>query len=226
MIKHTDPATLTPEQRQDIEDGKFDKEINEGYAAALGRISDVFGYLKGRVESEVAYRQRRSALVASDELARLGAIAFTGVAAEYAQHALDSEISRTVSDFFHIPSPGSAEQQKRHTEGVKTLLCRIFGDEGAADVQDFIRRRIERVAEYGGRSDTPGEPGERGEPTFFNGVWASGATYRRGSNVLHAGTMWFCRADATTDRPGSSHAWQMTSKTHGKHDRHETGVSA
>jgi len=222
MIKHTDPATLTPEQRQAIEDGEFDKEIDDGYAAAPGRISDVFSYIKGRVESEVAYRQRRSALVASDELARLGAIAFTGVAAEYAQHALDSEISRTVSDFFHIPSPGSAEEQKRHTEGVKKLLCRIFGDETAADVQDFIRRRIERVAEYGERSDTPGERGER---MFFNGVWASGATYRRGSTVTHAGTMWFCRADATTDRPGSSPAWQMTTKTHGKHERHETGVS-
>lgn len=48
---------------------------------------------------------------------------------------------------------------------------------------------------------------------LYRGVWQSGAQYRHGDLVTHAGSMWHANAD-TVERPGtgSGTAWQLAVK--------------
>ena len=50
--------------------------------------------------------------------------------------------------------------------------------------------------------------------TRYVGAWQKSSEYRRGTLVTHDGCLWHCcAASTTTDRPGSSDAWQLTHKT-------------
>ena len=49
----------------------------------------------------------------------------------------------------------------------------------------------------------------------YKGVWKDGSAYREGHFVTHAGTIWHCTT-GTTDRPGSSDAWQLMVKKNGR----------
>jgi hypothetical protein len=51
--------------------------------------------------------------------------------------------------------------------------------------------------------------------TRYRGVWSSDAHYRRGDLATHKGALWHCWAEHTEEKPGSSSAWQLTSKSQG-----------
>jgi hypothetical protein len=48
------------------------------------------------------------------------------------------------------------------------------------------------------------------QKTAYRGVWRD-APHLPGDAVTHKGTLWFCH-EATTDRPGTSDAWQLMIK--------------
>lgn len=47
----------------------------------------------------------------------------------------------------------------------------------------------------------------------YQGIWQRAASYTRGDGVTHQGAFWVCTAAETTAQPGSSSAWQLTTKT-------------
>ncbi len=47
----------------------------------------------------------------------------------------------------------------------------------------------------------------------YHGVWLEDKAYRVGDCVTRSGSMWHCWQDDTKDKPGTSTAWQLTSKS-------------
>ncbi len=223
MGKTFDRAAYTPEQIEELEEKLKDPEvvarIEAAYQDALGPTSVVMDYIQGRIENEVAYRQRRASLVPTDELARLTAIAFTGLAAEACQGAIDVEIGHTVGDFFGIPRYGSAEVEQRAAKRQQKLLVRMLGNETATTWQDYIRRRVTRVAEYGEKEKRSALSSDDRVPMVYMGKWRDDAVYARGETATRNGLMWHCNNDGTTDVPGTGPSWTMTSKSHDRYCR-------
>jgi hypothetical protein len=77
--------------------------------------------------------------------------------------------------------------------------------------RNAIRRRLEKLEERVGDL--------RQSSTAYRGVWREEDTpYREGELCTHKGGLWHCWS-VTTDKPGSSSAWQLMSKTNGRDSR-------
>jgi hypothetical protein len=75
--------------------------------------------------------------------------------------------------------------------------------------------------------DSDGNATTAQEPMYYTGTWDTEATYCRNAVTTDHGTLWFCEADSTTDRPGSSPAWKLMVKSFGKHNsRKHAGAGA
>lgn len=220
MRKHFELERVAPEVRALLDDPKIQQLVDEGYAEALGPTSVVNDYIKGRIENEVAYRQRRRSLVPSDELARLAAVAFTGDAAEFAQEVLDDEILLTVEDFFGIPSPMDSDTRTRALKQIRTRLVTMIGsDEGVSEWQDFIRRRVARVAEYGAAESARFEDFRAiareelsiRQVDFYKGVYDANKVYGASEAVTWDGSLWFANRN-TKSKPGTDDSWTLAVK--------------
>ncbi len=53
---------------------------------------------------------------------------------------------------------------------------------------------------------------QRATTMHYRGVWSEGDSYSSGDVVTRSGTIWFCH-ETTTDKPGTSDAWQMMVKS-------------
>jgi hypothetical protein len=64
-----------------------------------------------------------------------------------------------------------------------------------------------------GKDGAPGEPGPIGKfADSYKDVYDAGADYARGDLVTDDGSLWLCKAETTTDRPGRSAAWKLICK--------------
>jgi hypothetical protein len=64
-----------------------------------------------------------------------------------------------------------------------------------------------------GAAGAPGEPGPIGKfADSYKDVYDAGADYARGDLVTDDGSLWLCKAETTTDRPGRSAAWRLICK--------------
>jgi hypothetical protein len=64
-----------------------------------------------------------------------------------------------------------------------------------------------------GAQGPPGPPGAIGKfSDSYKDVYDAGATYTQGDLVTDDGSLWLCKAQETTDRPGRSAAWRLIVK--------------
>jgi hypothetical protein len=63
------------------------------------------------------------------------------------------------------------------------------------------------------RAEGTGTARTQGTPLTYCDVWRDGIRYTVGNMVTHKGALWHCRADKTTDRPGTSHDWKLMHKS-------------
>jgi hypothetical protein len=64
-----------------------------------------------------------------------------------------------------------------------------------------------------GKAGDPGAPGPMGKfADSYKDVYESGTEYVRGDLVTDDGSLWLCKAETTTDRPGRSAAWRLICK--------------
>lgn len=80
------------------------------------------------------------------------------------------------------------------------------------EVKQFVARSSEKLksdlrAEFESRFVAL----EEGAPRF-RGVYVEGEAYSKGQLVVHAGSLWFCRAGETSSRPGVDANWQLCCK--------------
>ena len=76
-------------------------------------------------------------------------------------------------------------------------------------IRNFARRVLAKIG------DLEKQIAElRESQTRYVGAWQKSSEYRRGTLVTYNGCLWHCcAAGTTTDKPGSSDAWQLTHKT-------------
>ena len=70
-----------------------------------------------------------------------------------------------------------------------------------------------------GQDGAPGAPGPAGPPgaigkfsDSYKDIYDAATTYTQGDLVTDDGSLWLCKAAATTDRPGRSSAWRLIVK--------------
>ena len=80
-----------------------------------------------------------------------------------------------------------------------------------------------------GQAGAPGPAGEPGPPgpsgkfaDSYRDVFDAATDYAKGDLVTDDGSLWLCKADTTSDRPGSSSAWKLICKR-GKDGRDAKG---
>lgn len=82
---------------------------------------------------------------------------------------------------------------------------------------------IDGTAGSAGPPGDPGAPGPIGKfADSYKDVYDAAADYARGDVVTDDGSLWLCKADTTTDRPGQSSAWKLICKR-GKDGRDAKG---
>jgi hypothetical protein len=114
------------------------------------------------------------------------------------------------------PAPKAASTP-RQVAVTPRFLERVLGGV-AKNVREYVAEQVaglvhvdrvaalaERVTELQARLDTLEK-----RKTAYHGVWCE-APYLPGDAVTHKGTLWYCH-EATTDRPGTSDAWQLMVK--------------
>jgi len=193
----------------------MDKEFEE-LPKALGSSCDLMQYVEDRTEIEVAFCERRPSLVSGHELAKLGAIAFTGYAADRARTVIDGEIRVAVNTFLNASgAPLPVDEHQRAWNAHNTEWEKLFGKAGPS-MKHYVSEYIKRVVERGTRSseDASTRSGEVDRVPLYDGdVWDLGAKYSRGTCVTFGGTMWVCRADHTSDKPGTNSSWRLMAKS-------------
>lgn len=223
MFKRTNPATLTPEQRERLDDPALNEDLDKELAKSLGTWPDVLRYIESQIESEVAYRQRRRSLVPGDEISRVGTVAFPGPLGDLVREIVDLQVRNDVIGVM-VLSPGlPADEYQRSVQAEDIRFQRVFDTEFAPVLQDYIRRRIQRVADYGGATED--QPPTRSRevdrvPSVYLGVYRNDASYDRGHMVTRNGLLWHCNVNGATERPGTGPAWTMMHKSNAKDDRH------
>jgi len=74
-----------------------------------------------------------------------------------------------------------------------------------------------------GQDGAPGPAGPTGKfADSYKDVFDIAGTYARGDVVTDDGSLWLCKAETTSDRPGTSSAWKLICKR-GKDGRDAKG---
>ncbi|MEO7684797.1 MAG: hypothetical protein ABIU86_12780 [Gemmatimonadaceae bacterium] len=199
-------------------------------STGIGRSSNVFRYIDGAVEYEVAALQRRVSLVAGDELARMGEAAFD---IEDTQDVFDSEIERATA--LHDATP---EQTRVLGEQISPSDTRelddLLGAETAAEVRSYIAERTKFAFAHDKKATERSgflHPGSRPKhaPSVYMGTWKPDAKYDRGHTVTRSGLLWHSNIDDNAAQPGSDKSWTMMHKHEGgsnrKWDHHGPGAT-
>jgi hypothetical protein len=183
----------------------------------IARYANVLPYLSARIESEIASVQRRAPLVAADELARLGALTFTGDDGDTLQAGVDDIAVRAVVMFGMTSEERSADVVSIRDDltldaqlldaGLPADLLKSLRHYAEASVSAIAKREA-NVAETRSAAPTDGPPW-----LTYEGTWEDGRTYRRGAVTTDRGALWCAQVESVSARPGSSSAWKLMAKT-------------
>lgn len=186
----------------------------------MTRYSTVTAYVRGSVERAMANWQRRPSLVAADELARLGELAFTGPRADELQMAFDHLAGRSVfvvgMDLTQRATDVEGIQADLHVDtelldaGLPIELLKPLRGYAEA-MADSIGKREATV--NGNRAAAVETRATEAPPATYRGTWTADAEYRRGSMVTLNGVLWHAEKDRVTDRPGTSPDWKLMHKS-------------
>ena len=202
------------------------------------KYANVHAYLDAAIERALASLQRRTALVAADELSRLGALAFPEDRSDSeVQASIDFLAERTAMTALAM-QPNDPEDE-RESElildrallggGFTIDVVKAFREYADARAAHIVRREAKLHSNGGAIVDnrSTNAPDVRAVVkeevaaflrTMQRGRWQQGAHYEQGQLVTDDGSMWSCQRDGTPDRPGLSGAWLLVVK-HGRDAR-------
>jgi hypothetical protein len=175
------------------------------------KYEDVREFIRASLEYETAVMARRQSLVGPSEVARLGAIAFPTGFEKY-RSAIDVIVREAASAACGVQLASNSETVGRalHPESAKAF--RTY----AASVAGLIVKHETEAAERRANGLRYVEMPADFRPAYDCGVWEPGAIYGKGALTTDHGTLWSCRVDGASDRPGTSGNWRLMVKSEAK----------
>ncbi len=191
-----------------------------GLENGLGPMSQVLAYINSMSLYVAADRIHHDpnptlAIVA----ARSAQASFLGPDATTVQDLIDEMIE--IAADLHMGPEGLEIPITEHDDTMQVML----GPETTKSLRDYTFNRVGAAIKTVKKNEEQAESQIRSAgdrlPMYWDGVWESDATYFRGSTVTHGGGLWICQTGSSNERPGTSSAWRLISKSHGKGEKPE-----